>query len=167
LKNKLTKNTKPNVFANLEKWPVHIQEAIKGDTEAAKQVLIAINRYLKNGEMLPKQLNDYLICAIAETIEGSNPKKAFHLSGRQGKQKGLSKDMRELVADRVYILSLTYGMHRSAGNTPEKNGAYYQAGIDFDISPETAERCFVEFGSGEGHRINDKLRQEHGAELDK
>ena len=162
--------TKDNIklsITGLETWPIDIQEAIKGDKNAAKNVLVAINRHLVKGEPLPEELNDYLICAITKTIESSNPKKAFLLSGKQGKQKKLSYDARESVARKVYELSLTRGLHRSEGKTPKKNGAYYQAGIDFGITPETAERCFEEFGNGEGYRINDELRQEHEAELDK
>jgi hypothetical protein len=153
-------DTKMIDLKKLEKWPVEIQKAAKGDKQAAKEVLDAIKKYLKNGEPLPEKLNEYLIAAITEVAEGVNPSKAFNLTGKQGNRKSHSKDEREMIARHVYDLSKSYGLHKSEGRTSDKNGAYYQASLDFGISPETAQRCFEEFGSGQGYQLDEELRQE-------
>ncbi len=65
-----------------------------------------------------------------------------------------------MVAKAVYQHSKTLGLHKTEGRTPDNNGAYYQAALEFHISPDIAQSCFKEFGKGEPFRLDEEIRRE-------
>ena len=132
-----------NLLAGLSNIPVLLSKAKQGETSAAKELLDEASKLIKAGKVLPQELADWVSNGLAQLSISPNPaetvKDAFDLRKPRGAPQKHSEEFEMLVADAIHYSG--QGLHKGV-NSSGAAGAYDEAAIFFDISPNTAEKYY-------------------------
>jgi hypothetical protein len=130
-------------LADLDSTPVLLSQAKRGDTLAARQLLLSTARLISQGQPLPKELAIWIGRAIQGVAEGEDASAVFHLKKPRGKPQQLSDEMELFVAQSIHYSKA--GLHKGTNADGSNRGAYLEAAEDFGISENTAEKIYQKY----------------------